>query len=302
MSEHGSSAKAIFYAFIANFFIAVTKAVAAWYTRSGSMLAEAIHSIADCGNQVLLYVGMRQSLRPPDARHPLGYGKLSYFWSFVVAMLLFSLGGLFSIAEGWRKLHEPELLHREWIALLVLGVSIVLETGSLMGCLREIKVLRRDKPFQRWLRETRNAELVVVLGEDIAALFGLAIAFIFVSLAALTGEPRFDAIGSISIGVVLVAISIFVAMRIKHLITGSSAEPELRQAIDAVIRDDPAIEKVFNAITLQFGPKVMLAAKIKLRPDLSIDDAVEHINALERRLKEEFPQIGWSFIEPDVTD
>ncbi len=302
MSEHGSSAKAILYAFLANLFIALTKTGAALFTHSGSMLAEAIHSYADTGNQVLLFVGLKQSQRPADESHPLGYGKLSYFWSFIVALLLFSMGGLFSIYEGWHKLHAPEPLNQAWVALLVLGVSIALETGSLLGCLREINKLRGARTFGYWLKHTRNAELVVVLGEDIAALLGLAIAFVFVALAMLTGDTRFDALGSISIGAVLIAISVFVALRIKRLIIGTSAEEDLREGIDGMIREDPAIERLFNAITLQVGPKVMLAAKIRMRPELGIGAAVEHINALERRIRERFPEIGWCFIEPDVED
>jgi cation diffusion facilitator family transporter len=303
MSEaHGSSAKAILYAFLANFFIAVTKSAAAWYTHSGSMLAEAIHSYADCANQLLLFLGLRQSQKPPDADHPMGYGKLSYFWSFVVALLLFSMGGLFSIYEGWHKLHAPEPLNQVWVALLVLGIAILLETGSLLGCLREIKKLRGNRSLIKWVNTTRNAELVVVLGEDIAALLGLVLAFVFVGLAALTGDTRFDAVGSISIGVVLITVSIFLARRIRMLLVGTSAEPDLREAIDAMIRQDPMIERLLKAITMQFGPKVMLAAKIKMKPGISIDVAVDHINALERRIHEKFPEIGWCFMEPDVED
>src|SRR6185436_5198738 len=199
MSDHGSSAKAILYAFIANLGIALAKLGAALYTHSGSMLAESIHSFADCGNQVLLFIGLRQAQRPPDAKHPLGYGKVTYFWSFVVALLLFSMGGLFSIYEGWHKLDGHEELNKPWVALAVLGVSIALEFGSLLGCLKEIAKLRKDKSLAYWLRNTRNAELVVVLGEDVAALIGLAIAFVFVGLATLTGNMMFDAVGSIAI-------------------------------------------------------------------------------------------------------
>jgi hypothetical protein len=145
MSDHGSSAKAILYAFIANLGIALAKLAASIYTNSGSMMAEAIHSFADCGNQVLLYLGLRQAQKPPDAKHPLGYGKVTYFWSFIVALLLFSMGGLFSMYEGWHKLHAPEQLNQAWIALAVLGASILLEFGSLVGCLREIKKLRKGQ-------------------------------------------------------------------------------------------------------------------------------------------------------------
>ena len=302
MSGHESSARAILYAFLANLGIALTKLWAAGFTGSGSMLAEAIHSFADCGNQVLLWIGLRQSQRPADALHPLGYGKVTYFWSFVVAILLFSLGGLFSIYEGWHKLHAPEPLSRPWIALVVLAVSIALESGSLLGCLREIAKLRRGRPLLEWLRTTRNAELVVVLGEDCAALLGLAIAFTFVALAAGTGDVRYDALGSIAIGIVLVCVSAFVALRIKGLLVGRSAEDDLQSAIRAAIARDPAIPQVYNVITLQLGPQVMLAAKIRMQPELSLEAAIGHINALEARIKAEFPEIAWCFIEPDVAD
>ena len=302
MSDHGSSAKAILYAFIANLGIALAKLAAAIYTHSGSMLAEAIHSFADCGNQVLLFIGLKQAQKPPDAKHPLGYGKVTYFWSFVVALLLFSMGGLFSINEGWHKLHSTEELHKVWIALLVLAVSVVLEFGSLLGCLREVKKLRRDKSLLYWLKNTRNAELVVVLGEDVAALIGLMLAFVFVALAAATGNPVFDAIGSIVIGVVLVCVSIFVAIRIKALIVGSSAEDDLQQAIRADIDADPDIDELLNAITMQLGPDVMLALKVRMKPGVSIETAVQHINALEKRIKSKFPEVAWCFVEPDVAD
>ncbi len=301
-SDHGSSAKAILYAFLANLGIAVTKSGAAIYTNSGSMLAEAIHSFADCANQVLLYVGLKQADDPPTPAHPLGYGKVTYFWSFVVALLLFSVGGLFSIYEGWHKLHEPEELKQAWIALSVLGVSIVLESFSLLGCLKEIAKLRRGRPFREWLIHTRNAELVVVLGEDVAALAGLVIAFAFVGAAAYTGDTRLDAMGSICIGIVLIIVAAFIVVRIRTLLIGKSAEPMLREQIDALINQDPDIETLLNTITLQFGPKVVLAAKVKMRSGLTIDEAVERLNALERNIKQAFPEVGWIFVEPDVTD
>jgi len=266
------------------------------------MLAEAIHSYADAGNQVLLFLGLRQSVRPPDPEHPLGYGKLSYFWSFIVAVLLFSLGGLFSIYEGIHKLQHPEPLSLVWIALLVLVFAIVLEGFSLLGCLREIGNIRGKRTFKKWLKHTRNSELVVVLGEDIAALLGLLIALTFLSIASLTGNTMFDAFGSISIGVVLLTVSLFVALRVRSLLVGRSADPEIQEAIEALINKDPDIEKVFNTITMQFGPDTMLAAKIKIRSGLDIDSAVQVINALEHRLKEEIPNLEWCFIEPDVSD
>ena len=297
-----SSVKAILYAFVANLGIAFAKTWAAFYTGSGSMLAEAIHSYADSGNQVLLYVGLKQSQRPADTDHPLGYGKLSYFWSFIVALMLFSLGGLFSMYEGWHKLQHPEPLNQPWVAIAVLAVAVLLESTAMFGVLREIRHIRKDKPLREWLRTTRNAELVVVLGEDFAALTGLSFALVFVSLAATTGDPVYDAIGSICIGVILIIVSVFIAWRIRSLIIGKSAEPALREALDTLIQEDPAIESVFNTITFQVGPQVMLAAKVRVQAGLSVDEAVERINRLEQRIKEEHPEIAWSFIEPDIVD
>jgi len=301
-SSHNSTARAILYAFVANFGIAIAKSWAAWLTGSGSMLAEAIHSYADTGNQVLLYLGLKQSQRPPDAEHPLGYGKLSYFWSFIVALLLFSMGGLFSIYEGTHKLNHPEELSQVWIAIVVLIMAIFLEGGSLLGCLREIRNVRGERPFRDWFKHTRNSELVVVLGEDIGAQVGLLLALGFLIMAAVTGNPVYDAIGSMCIGVVLLVISIFVAWRIKALLVGRSADPEIQAAIDAIIAEQDSIEHVFKTITMQFGPDTMLAAKIKMREGVDIDIAVENINALERKLKERIPNLRWCFVEPDVRD
>ncbi|MCQ3935200.1 MAG: cation efflux family transporter [Gammaproteobacteria bacterium] len=302
MAHDEASARAILYALLANLGIAIAKTWAAWFTGSGSMLAEAIHSYADAGNQVLLFVGMRQARRPADAEHPLGYGKLSYFWSFIVALLLFSVGGLFSIYEGIHKLLAPEPLNLPWVGMAVLAVAIVLEALSLAGALREIRRLRGEQPLLDWVRQTRSAELVVILGEDIAALVGLVVAFGFLGLTVLTGDPVYDALGSVVIGAVLVTVSMFIAQRIRGLLVGRSAEPALRAVIDRIIAADPAIDRVLNTITVQMGPKVMLAAKIAMRRGLSIDEAVLRINELERRLKAEAPQIGWCFIEPDLED
>lgn len=301
-STHNSTARAILYAFIANFGIAIAKTWAALLTGSGSMLAEAIHSYADTGNQVLLYLGLRQSQRPPDDEHPLGYGKLSYFWSFLVAILLFSMGGLFSIYEGYHKLTHPEPLSQVWVAIVVLVLAVLLEGGSLLGALREIRKLRAGRPFLEWFRHTRNSELVVVLGEDVGAQLGLLLALGFLVLALHTGNPVYDAYGSISIGVVLLIISAFVAWRVQSLLVGRSADPEIRDVIEAVLQEEDQIECVLNTITIQFGPDTMLAVKIKLNPDLSINEAVGHINSLERKLKQRVPKLKWCFVEPDVED
>ena len=301
-ATHASAAKAILYAFLANFGIAIAKSWAAWLTGSGAMMAEAIHSYADTGNQVLLYLGLKQSQKPPDDEHPLGYGKLSYFWSFIVAILLFSMGGLFSIYEGMHKLQHPEPLSQLWVAIAVLSLAIVLEGSSLYGAWREIGKVRGERPFREWLKHTRNSELVVVLGEDIGAQLGLMIALGFLVIAAYTGNPVYDAMGSICIGVILLVISVFIGWRVRSLLVGRSADPDIQDAINDILAEQEEIERVFNTITIQFGPDTMLAAKIKMRPEIAIEDAIVSINALEKELKARVPKLTWCFIEPDIVD
>jgi len=301
-AQKASPIRAILWAFAANFGIAVAKFAAAFTTGSSSMMAEAIHSCADTGNQLLLLLGLRQAQRPPDAEHPLGYGKDIYFWSFIVALLLFSMGGMFSIYEGLHKLDSSEPLTKPWVALLVLGISIGLEALSMRGCLAEVKHVRGERSLWRWLNESRSSELVVVFGEDFAALVGLVIAFAFVVLASVTGDLRFDAYGSLAIGVLLVIVAIFVATRVKQLLIGRSAEPSVVARIESDLNADPAVLWVYRVITIQIGSEIMLAAKIRMREGLSIDAACSEINRLERRLKERVPELRWSFIEPDVED
>lgn len=300
MAGHESK-KAVYYALAANFGIAVAKGVATFITMSGSMLAETIHSLADCVNQVLLLVGMNSAQTPADEDHPLGYGKSAYFWSFIVAMLLFSVGGLFSIYEGVHKLNSHEPINQAWIALSVLAFSIVLELSSLLGALSQIKIIRKEKSFFNWLKTTRSAELMVVLGEDIAAVLGLVTAFVFVLLAWLLEKPVFDAIGSICIGVILLIVSFFLILRMKSLLIGKSADPEIQAIIDAQIASDPNIEKVLNSITIQVGPYIMLAAKIKMAGSMDIESTCKAINTMEQNLKQAVPDVKWSFIEPDIS-
>ena len=302
MAGGSSPLRAILYAFGANFGIAIAKSIAAFYTGSSSMLAEAIHSYADTCNQLLLLLGLHRAKRPADKEHPLGYGKASYFWSFIVAILLFSVGGLFSIYEGWHKLHDAEPLNQVWIALVVLAVSIALEAFSMYGCLVEINKIRGERSLWEWLHQSRNAELVVVFGEDLAALIGLVLAFGFVLIADLTGNTFYDALGSICIGVLLVAVATFVGIRVQALLLGRSADPDVVKAIEECIAGDRDIVEVFNVITLQMGEKVVLAAKIRLRSDLSVTGACRRINNLEQHLKKNFPEIGWCFVEPDFMD
>lgn len=296
----GSPIKAILYAFSANLGIAIAKTIAAIFTGSSSMTAEAVHSFADTGNQLLLLLGMHQSKRPPDKEHPLGFGKVTYFWSFMVAVLLFSVGGLFSVYEGWHKLHAPEPIQQVWIALFVLGFSIGLEGFSMVGCIAEINKIRGKRSLWQWFNQSRSSELLVVFGEDLAALMGLVVAFCFLVLASLTGNSSFDAFGSISIGILLIIIAVVISIRVKDLLIGRSADPDLVSAIESQISNDAAIKEVFNIITLQMGPQIMLAAKIRMDEDLKFNEICEKINLLEEKLKLQFPEIGWCFIEPDI--
>lgn len=300
MSHQEASVKSILFALLANFGIAVTKTVAAVITGSGAMLAESIHSFADCGNQGLLFLGLNASKKLPDVKHPLGHGKAIYFWSFIVALMLFSMGGLFSMYEGIHKLSSHEGLKSPIIAIVVLSFSILLEGASLYGCLTQIKKLKHANSLWKWVRNTRSSELVVVLGEDVAAIMGLCFALIAVVLSMITGNPVYDAIGSIGIGVLLIFVSFFIALKVKGLLIGQSADEETVSAIEAFLNERPEIEKVLNLITLQLGPQVMVAVKIKMIKTETTLQLIQNINACEAGLKKMNPAITWSFFEPDI--
>lgn len=299
MSHSDTSLKSIYYALAANAGIAIVKTVAAIITGSGAMLAESIHSFADCGNQGLLFLGLKAAKRKPDAKYPLGYGKATYFWSFVVAIILFSLGGLFSVYEGIHKLGSIEPLESPVLALGVLLFSIVLEGFSLWGCLTEINKSRDNKSLIQWIKESRQSELVVVLGEDIAALLGLTFAFGAVVITIITGNPIYDAIGSIGIGVLLLIISFILAIKIKGLLVGQSASPEQVEQISAYLESCTEIDKVLNIITLQLGQTLMVSVKAKMKEQNDVTTLIHDINRCEKGLKSRFPDVQWSFFEPD---
>lgn len=294
------STKAILFALGANSGIAVTKFGAAAYTGSGAMLAEAIHSVADAANQLLLLLGMRQAKRPETVEHPLGQQRVVYFWSMMVAILLFFVGGLFSIYEGYHRLTASEPLRNAGIALIVLGIAIVLEAISLWGALREIRKVQAGRNFWRWFRETRQSELMVVAGEDIAALGGLVFAFVAILLAMWSGDPLFDALGSIAVGVLLVIVAITITWEIKAMIVGESAEPALRKAIEEHIRAQPEVKTIMRLITLQWGDSVVVAVRAEMAPTESAEQLIAGINRVEDSIQTRFPQARWVFFEPDV--
>ena len=301
MSSHSEgSTKAIFYALGANGGIAVAKFGAALFTGSNAMMAEAIHSLADCTNQIFLLRGMKEAKKPADELHPMGYGRVVYFWAMMVAILLFFVGGAFSVMEGYSHLQHPAPLKNATVALLVLGVSVALEAFSLRGALTEIRKVSGGKPFVQWFRETRQSELMVVAGEDIAALAGLAVAFGAVLLTALTGNPLWDACGSIAVGLLLMAVAFVITREVKAMITGESAAPETHAAIKAHIEAHPEVGHVINLITLQWGEQLMIAVQAKMQPQPSDRALIDAINAVEHSLQTEWPQAKWCFFEPDV--
>jgi cation diffusion facilitator family transporter len=301
MSGKADSVKTILYALGANLAIAAAKSAAAFFTGSSAMLAEAIHSFADAGNQGLLLWGMKQAKRPPSPDYPLGWGKALFFWSFVVALVLFSLGGVFSLYEGWHKLHSLEPLSYPWVAVGILVFGLAAETVSLRACVKEVDKVRNGRSYWRWFRESRQSELVVILGEDLAALLGLALALVAVLLSIFSGNSMWDALGSMSIGVVLIVVAAFIAIEIKGLLIGQSAEAETEARLRAFLDGRGEVEKVYKVITMQMGMTLMVAVKARMR-GTSAAEVVAGINAAESALRAEFPEVQWLFFEPDIAD
>lgn len=300
MAGSGDSTRAILFALGANFAIACAKGVAAFFTGSSAMLAETVHSLADCGNQLLLLLGMRQARRPPSPDYPLGYGKAIYFWSFLVAVMLFTVGGMFSLYEGIHKLQHPEALKQWWWAAGVLVFGIVAEAVSMRACLHEVNKARGGRSLWRWFRESRQAELVVIFGEDLAALFGLVFALVAVMLAVVTGNPIWDAIGTIAIGALLIVVAVFVAIEVKAMLIGQSVDPERQAQMRAFLEGRAEIGRVISLITLQLGNEALVSVQAEMSEEQSARALAEQINAVERAFKAEFPEVRWSFFEPDV--
>lgn len=300
MAGGADPVKAVLFALCANFAIAISKYFGAFFTNSGSMLAEAVHSTADCGNQLLLLLGMKLAKRPPSPDYPLGYGKETYFWSFIVALMLFSVGGLFSLYEGWHKLHHPEPLSYPLLALGILGFGIIAESFSTWGALREINKIRGNQSLWQWFRTSRNAELLVILGEDLAALFGLAIAFVAVALTWATGNPLYDTIGTLAIGVLLIVVAILVGVEVKAMLVGQGIEESLKVEMIGALEKQPDVKKVLNLVSLQMGNDVMIAVKVEMKP-LGTDVALlAAINRTEVAFRAAYPQVAFLFFEPDL--
>ena len=302
MSAKADSIRSIFYALFANLSITVAKGVAAYWTGSGAMLAETIHSLADSCNQLLLLFGMKQSTKPPDMNFPLGYGKSIYFWSFLVAVILFSLGGMFSMYEGIHKFNHPEPISNPMIAVGVLVFAIIAESASLWGCMRAVNKERRGRDLSTWFRESRSSVLLVVFGEDAAALLGLGLALIAVITAAVTGNPIYDAIGTVMIGVLLIVIAFLLAVEVKALLIGQGVEIHIHDDMKAFLEERAEIDKLFNLLTMQMGPDAMVAIKARMRVTGSESGLIDAINKVEREFRQAFPITRWLFFEPDDSD
>ncbi|MEV8511319.1 cation diffusion facilitator family transporter [Dactylosporangium sp. NPDC051484] len=301
MSTEGGT-KAILAALSANLGIAATKFVAFALTGSSSMLAEAIHSVADSGNQGLLLLGGKQAERRATARHPFGYGRERYIYAFIVAVVLFFVGGVFAIYEAWHKIAEPEpITSWQWVPVAVLVAAIVMEGLSFRTAIAETRKIKGKAGWVQFIRRAKQPELPVILLEDFAALIGLVLALFGVGLTLITGNGIWDGIGTAAIGVLLIAVAIVLAVEMKSLLVGESATPEQVDAIEKAIVDGPEVERVIHMRTVHLGPEELLvAAKIAVRHNETADEIASGIDAAEARIRAAVPIARVIYLEPDI--
>lgn len=300
MASEGSTT-AVVTALFGNLGIAVTKFIAYLLTASSSMLAESLHSLADTGNQVLLLIGARRAKREATREHPFGFGRERYVYGFIVAVVLFTLGGLFALYEAWHKWSEPEpITSWRWVPIVVLLVAMALEGYSLRTAVRESDKVRGDRSWSEFVRTTKSPELAVVLLEDFGALLGLFFALIGVSLTLVTGEGRWDAAGSAVIGLLLVVIAVVLAVEMNSLLVGESVSSKHRQAIEAALPGGH-IESVIHMRTLHLGPEeVLVAAKVALRSGVPAEEVATAIDDAEQRIRQAVPIATVIYLEPDL--
>lgn len=301
MKSRDSSIPVVLFAFGANFIIAVVKFAVFLLTRSSAILAETVHSMADTMNQVLLLVGIRNGRREPDQLHPFGFSGELYFWSFIVAMMLFTAGSIYSIWQGIHKWMNPQPVQQIHYAFAILGVAIIAEGAAFMKARRMVQKERRGMSVYRYLRCTKKSELIVVFMEDLAALTGLCIAAVCLILEQLTGWLVFDALASILIGLLLAAVAFFLAHETKSLLVGEAADPQVIQGVKTILGDDDSVNHVIALRTLHLGPEdILLAAKLEFNDRLNAREISNLINGFERDIRESYPQIRRIFIEPDI--
>ncbi|MGZ4619543.1 MAG: cation diffusion facilitator family transporter [Frankiaceae bacterium] len=300
MSAEGSL-KAVIAALLANLGIAVAKFAAAIVTGSSSMLAEAIHSVADTGNQGLLLLGNKRGARRADAEHPFGYGRDRYVYAFLVAVVLFSLGGLFAIYEGIEKLRHPHEIEDAGVAIAVLVVAVVLESLSFRTVVRESNRVRGGDSWVGFVRHTKIPELPVVLLEDFAALIGLFFALVGVGLTLLTGNPRWDAVGTLLIGVLLACVAVVLGVEMKGLLIGEAAAPETERRIRRALEGTPKITRLIHLRTLHLGPEeVLVAAKVEIDRTATVPEVAQVIDDAEMRVRSDVPIARVMYLEPDL--
>jgi cation diffusion facilitator family transporter len=302
LAEQEESKRAIVAAFAANLGIAILKFVAFAITASSSMLSEAIHSVADTSNQTLLLIGRRRSQRPPDEAHPFGYGSLRYFYAFIVAFVLFSLGGVFSIFEGIDKIRHPHELTSLWWAIGVLAGATVMEAFSFRTAREEANGLRpAGETWWQFIRRAKNPEHPVLLLEDTAALIGLGFAFVGVILSKVTDNARWDGVGSLAIGALLVAVAVVLVIETGSLLVGEAARPEDVARIRAAIEGNDCVQRLIHLRTEHLGPdEIIVAAKIEFTSGLSVEQAAAAIDAVEVDIRAADARAVWIFLEPDV--
>ncbi len=298
---HGESTGAILAAFIANMGIAATKFVGFLITGSSSLLAESIHSVADSSNQGLLFWGGKAAQKAPDELHQFGYGRNRYFWSFMVAAVLFSVGGVFSIYEGVHKVQHPEQLDSPMVAIVILVLALGFESFALRTAISHARPHRGDRSWIEYIRSSRSPELPVLLMEDSAALIGLTFALIGVGLAEITGAPVWDGIGTLGIGALLVVVAAVLAVEMKSLLLGESATPEDQAKIERELAESEGVVSVIHVLTQHIGPdELLVATKVEFDGSLSIDGLAAAIDACEARIRAAVPIATRIYIEPDL--
>ncbi len=301
MAGGGHGTRAVVAALIANAGIAVAKFVGFVITGSASMLAEAIHSVADSGNQGLLLLGGKRARRAADETHPFGYGRERYFWAFIVAMVLFSLGGAFAIFEGVEKIRHPHEIESAGVAIGILVLAIGLETYSFRTAIAESNKVRGDASWWQFIRRSKNPELPVVLLEDLGAEIGLIIALAAVTTSLVTGDPLYDGIGTLSIGVLLAVIAVILAIEMKSLLMGETADPKVQQAIRERVEADDAVQRLIHLRTQHLGPdELLIGAKVAFVDHLSVPELAAAVNRVEDTVRRAVPEARVMYIEPDV--
>lgn len=300
MSTEGST-RAIFAALSANIGIAITKFIAAAFSGSASMFAEGIHSVADSGNQILLLVGGKRSRRAATAEHPFGYGRSRYIYAFMVSIVLFAVGGLFSINEGIQKLSHPHELDVVWFPLVVLGAAIVMESFSFRTAIIESNHVRGKQGWVQFIRRAKSPELPVILLEDFAALIGLVLAFFGVGLSVITHDPIWDAIGTLAIGGLLVLVAIVLGFETSSLLVGEGASAEDTGKIRVALSSTAGVGSIIHMKTLYLGPdELMLGAKIAVDPGATAAQVAVVIDAAEANIRAAVPTARVIYLEPDI--